>query len=66
MLPILLFTDCLGPLTREDTNIVLGVLYGSGTNDDGQVMRYTDVRDAVIQNWIQGIVPDVEILGRLF
>ena len=64
MLSIIIFTHHLGPLTRGDTNIILGALHGSSTSGKF-VSRYTDVRESVIQNWIKDIVPDVEINGRL-
>ena len=65
-------TNCnylLGPLTRENTNIIVGVATNGKQKKSGKqrILRstYTNVRDSVIQNWIQQIVPDLEINGRL-
>ena len=54
-----------GPLAKAGTNVIVATVEGGEDCDDERkrVGIYVDVRKNNIQNFIKGIVPDLEIEG---
>ena len=54
-----------GPLTQANTNLIIGIVGGGTVCDMERVKPYQDMLKPEVQAFIRGIVPDLQIEGRI-